>query len=160
MKQIGFVECVGCALVGVLVALCWPGLRTMPVAASAGVPLLAAGLVEAGLGSYLRARVRDNRIGVGPGLVPPVFVARAGALAAASVFAGAFVLGFWAALGMDALLHKGQLLIAERNLPGGLIGVFCSAALVAGALWLRRCCRAPHGGHDDPRGGASSGAGS
>ena len=157
MRRIGLVECVCCALVGVLAALCSPGLRTMPTPAGAGVPLLVAGVAEAGLGSWLRTRVRDNRIGFGPGLVPPVFVARAGTFAAASALAGIFALGFWAAFEVDALLHKSELLIAERNLPGGLIGVLCSVVLVAGSFWLRRSCRAPTGGQDDPHAGAPPG---
>ena len=157
VSRIGPVECAGCALAGALLALCWPSLRTMPTPLGAGVPLLVAGLLEAGLGSYLKARVQDNRIGLGPNLVPPVFVARLGALAAASVLAGVFGFGFWGALGVHALLHKSQLLVAERNLPGDLVGAVCAAALVAGAFWLRRCCRAPGGSEDDPREDGSGG---
>ncbi|EFV13219.2 DUF3180 domain-containing protein [Segniliparus rugosus] len=155
--RIGLVECAGCALAGALFAMCWPHLRTMPTPLGSGAPLLVAGLMEAGLGSYLKTRVQNNRIGLGPNLVPPVFVARAGALASASALAGMFGLGFWGALGVHAFLHKSQLFAAERNFPGDIVGAVCAAALVAGAFWLRRCCRAPGGGEGDPGEGGSGG---
>lgn len=157
LRRIGLAEWAGCALVGGLVALCAPTLRTMPTPVGAGAPLLAAGVAEAALGSWLRARVRGNRIGFGPGCVPPVFMARAGAVAAASALVGIFAFGFWAAFAVHAFLRKGELLVAARSLPGGLIGAACSLVLVAGAFWLRRCCRSPDRGYDDPGGVAPPG---
>jgi hypothetical protein len=136
---------VACVAVGALWALCGPGITTMPQRPAAAAPLALLGLVEAGLGSYLKSRVRGNRIGLGPGLTPPVLVARMGRLASATVFMGAAFAGFWGSLAVFSFLRKGQLLVAERNLTADLVGVVGATALVAGAFWLRRCCRAPGG---------------
>ncbi|WP_187288054.1 DUF3180 domain-containing protein [Segniliparus rotundus] len=135
-----------CVAVGALWALCGPGITTMPQRLSSAAPLMLLGLMEAGLGSYLKSRVRGNRIGLGPGLTPPVFVARVGRLASATVFMGAAFAGFWGSLAVYSFLRAHQLLAAERNLPADLFGVAGAATLVAGAFWSRRCCRAPGDG--------------
>jgi hypothetical protein len=41
-----------------------------------------------------------------------------------------------------------QLAAAADDTPGAVLGLVCAAALVAAALWLQHCCRAPRDGED------------
>lgn len=122
-----------------------------PLPRLAGVTLLVLAVVEAALGSSLRARIRRRR-GTKP--VPPLTAARALALAKASSLAGAVMVGAW--LGVLAyVLPAGG---AGNSAAGGdtvsaAVGAGCAVALVAAGLWLEYCCRTPEGpdSTDDPR---------
>ena len=111
----------------------------------------------------LRARLaaqRDRRPPAGRGTAPvrpvePMLVARLAVLAQASAYAGAALVGVW----VGVLLYVGpavsRLQTAGSDTVTGVVGVVCSAALVAAALWLESVCRIPPGPDDEtPQAGA------
>ncbi|WP_028925461.1 DUF3180 domain-containing protein [Pseudonocardia acaciae] len=112
----------------------------------AGVTLLVLGAIEVVLGFALKARI-ERRPGTKP--VEPLVAARAVALAKASAVAGAVMAGVWLGLLGYLLPRRGELAAAAGDTPGAAIGLACALALVAAALWLQRCCRAPTDRDDD-----------
>src|ERR1700735_4450849 len=66
-----------------------------PITVWTGLSLLAVAIGEALWGRYLRAKISDGEIGVGPGWLHPLAVARAVMIAKASAWVGAVVLGWW-----------------------------------------------------------------
>ncbi|MQA12210.1 MAG: DUF3180 family protein [Pseudonocardiaceae bacterium] len=141
-------ELVGAGLVGlvvvfVLLQLAYQSIPRFPT--FAGVTLLVLALIEVPLAFSMRSRVREGRF------VQPVTAARTVALAKASSLLGAIMLGGWFGVLGYVLPKSGQLLAAEQDTSGALVGVFCAAALIAAALWLEYCCRTPDDQRDDRR---------
>ncbi|WP_245899623.1 DUF3180 domain-containing protein [Geodermatophilus normandii] len=85
--------------------------------------------------------------------VEPMLVARLAVLAQASAFVGAAFVGIWAGV----LLHVGpavsRLQAAGSDTVTAVVGVLCSAALAAAALWLESMCRVPPEERDERRPG-------
>lgn len=130
-----------------------------PLPTFAGVTLLVLAVVEAALGASLRGRIRRMVEGKLDGGRPlqPLTAARAVALAKASSLLGAIMLGAWLGVLGYLLPRRGELAAAADDVPSAIIGAVCAAALIAAALWLEYCCRAPHD-QDDQRSGGQSGA--
>ncbi|MGY2127157.1 DUF3180 domain-containing protein [Blastococcus sp. SYSU DS0617] len=117
------------------------------------VSLAVLALVEALGARTLRARLaaqRAARAGRAPRAgeraarpVEPLLVARVAVLAQASAYVGAVFTGVWAGV----LAHAGPLAArvqdARSDTVTAVIGVLCSLALVAAALWLESVCRIP-----------------
>ena len=127
------------------------------------VPLGVLALVEALGARTLRARLaaqRDRRPPAERGSAPvrpvePMLVARLAVLAQASAYVGAAFVGIW----VGVLLYVGpavpRLQTAGSDAVTGVVGVVCSAALVAAALWLESVCRIPPSTDDEtPQAGA------
>jgi len=119
-----------------------------PLPLFAGVTLLLLAIIETILGYSLKARI-EQRPGTQP--VQPLVAARAVALAKASAVAGALMAGVWAGLLGYLLPRYGQLAAAADDTPGAVLGLVCAVALVAAALWLQHCCRAPTDSDDPDR---------
>jgi hypothetical protein len=129
-----------------------------------GVLAVAEGLGARALGVRLAA-LRDARTGKRPAAklprtapvrpVEPMLVARLAVLAQASAYVGAVFLGVWAGVLAHVAPALTRLQAAESDTVTALIGVVCSAALVAAALWLESVCRVPPEDHD-PTEGASA----
>ena len=132
-------------VVHLLVRLSYGSLPAFP--GTAGVPLAVLGVAEAIGGSALRARIR-RRPGTRP--VQPLVAARAVLVARASALAGALVAGAWAGLLGYVAPRSADIAAAGGDTLAATIGLVGALALVAGALWLQHCCRAP----DDPGDGA------
>jgi hypothetical protein len=111
----------------------------------AGATLAVLGLAEALAGNALRARIH-RRPGARP--VQPLVAARAVLVAKASALSGAIMAGVWAGLLAHVLPRSGEVIAAADDAVAGGIGLLSALVLVAGALWLERCCRTPD---DDPR---------
>jgi Protein of unknown function (DUF3180) len=109
-----------------------------------GFPLLAGATLEALAGNALRARIL-RRPGARP--VQPLVAARAVLLAKASSLAGAIMAGVWTGLLVYVLPRSAEVTAAASDAMSGGLGLVCALGLVAGALWLERCCRTPD---DDP----------
>ena len=62
---------------------------------------------------------------------------------------GAVVAGAWAGLLGYVVPRASTVSAAASDTAAGVVGLGCALALVGGALWLERCCRAP--GDGDPR---------
>jgi hypothetical protein len=103
-------------------------------------------LAEAIAGSQLRARIR-RRPGTRP--VQPLVAARSVALAKASAIVGALMLGLWGGLLAYALPRLDYLAAAGPDARTAGVGVGAAVLLVAAALWLEWCCRAPTPDNDD-----------
>lgn len=100
-------------------------------------PLAVLAVAEALGTRTLRARLAVRR-------VEPLLVARLAVLAQASAYVGAVFTGVWlgvlAHVGPDA----GRVRAAGADTVTAAIGIGCSLALVAAALWLESACRVPH----------------
>ncbi len=106
--------------------------------------------VSARLGALRRARA-IGRHGLPEGAPPPqdvrpvepMLVARLAVLAQASAYVGAVFVGAW--LGVLAYVGPatGRLQAAGADTLTAVLGVVCSAGLVAAALWLESVCRVP-----------------
>jgi hypothetical protein len=130
-----------------------------PLPRFAGVTLLVLAVVEAALGWSLRGRIRRMVEGKPDGGRPlqPLTAARAVALAKASSLLGAIMLGAWLGVLGYVLPRRVELAAAANDLPSAILGAVCAAALIAAALWLEFCCRAPDD-HDDQHAGRQPGA--
>jgi Protein of unknown function (DUF3180) len=129
------------------------------------VPLGVLALAEALGARTLRARLaaqRDRRPPAERGSAPvrpvePMLVARLAVLAQASAYVGAAFVGIW----VGVLLYVGpavaRLQAAGSDAVTGVVGVLCSAALVAAALWLESVCRIPPDADDERPPGAVRG---
>jgi hypothetical protein len=124
--------------------------RIPPLPRFAGVAAAALGIAEAIFGYGLRARIQANR---GEGRhpvkppVPPLTAARAVMTAKATALAGAALAGLWFGLLAFVLPDSSLIAAARSDTLTAVVGLFCAAMMVAGALYLEYCCRAP----DDPR---------
>jgi hypothetical protein len=131
--------------VNLAVRLGYGSLPPIPVLAGATLGVL--GLAEAVAGGALRARIR-RRPGTRP--VHPLVAARAVLVAKASSLAGAVMAGAWTGLLVYALPRSAAVSAAAGDSRAGGVGLACALGLVAGALWLERCCRTPD---DEPDAG-------
>ena len=108
------------------------------------------------------AALRDARAGKQPAArtssaapvrpVEPMLVARVAVLAQASAYVGAVFLGVWAGVLAHVGPAVGRLQAAGGDTLTAVIGVVCSAALIAAALWLESVCRIPPEEHDPTEG--------
>lgn len=119
-----------------------------PLPLFAGITLLVLAIAETVLGFSLKARI-ERRPGTTP--VQPLMAVRAVTLAKASAVAGAVMAGVWTGLLGYLLPRLSQLVAAAQDTPGAALGLGCALALVAAALWLQRCCRAPTDDDHTPR---------
>jgi hypothetical protein len=117
-----------------------------PITGWTGLSLLGLAVAIAGWGFYVRARIRDGEVGVGPGRLHPIAVARSVLIAKASAWMGSVVLGWWLAVVAYLLPRRSTLRVAAEDSPGAVVAASCALALVVAALWLQNCCKSP----DDP----------
>ena len=114
-----------------------------PITLWTGLSLLAVAAVEAGWAVSVRARIREGRIGVGAGRLHPLAAARTLAVAKASAWVGAVMLGWWAAVCVFLLSRRAELAVAAADFPGAVVAAISALALVAAALWLEYSCKSP-----------------
>lgn len=114
-----------------------------PITLWTGLSLLAVAAAEAWWGVSVRKRIRDGRIGVGAGRLDPLAVARTVAVAKASAWVGAVMLGWWIAVLGYLLFRRPDLRVAAADTPGAAAAAASALALVVAALWLQDCCRSP-----------------
>lgn len=142
-RDLAVAALVAAVVVHLFVRLAYGSLPAVPPLA--GTTLGVLGVAEAIGGRVLRARI-ERRPGTAP--VQPLVAARAVLVAKASALAGAIMAGAWAGLLVYVLPRSGEIAAAAADTPGAVVGLACALVLVAGALWLERCCRTP----DDPDG--------
>jgi hypothetical protein len=80
--------------------------------------------------------------------IEPLLVARLVVLAQASAYVGAVFGGIWAGVLAYVGPSIGRLQAARNDALATALGVLCSAALVAAALWLESVCKVPPGEDD------------
>jgi hypothetical protein len=114
-----------------------------PITVWTGVSLFGVALAVAGWGFYVRARIREGEIGVGPGRLHPLAVARSVLIAKASAWMGSVVFGWWLAVVAYLLPRRSDLRVAASDSPGAVVAALCALALVVAALWLQHCCKSP-----------------
>jgi hypothetical protein len=114
-----------------------------PITLWTGLSLLAVAAVEVWWAVSVRSRIRDGRIGVGGGRLHPLAVARTVAIAKASAWAGALMLGWWVGMLVYLGPRRTELRVAAADLPGAIVAVLSALALVVAALWLQHCCKSP-----------------
>ncbi|MEJ8279555.1 DUF3180 domain-containing protein [Pseudonocardia spirodelae] len=141
VRDVAAIAVVAALLGNIGVQLAYGSLPALPVAAAVVVAALAA--AEAAGGFVLRRRIA-RRDGAAP--VPALVAARAVLLAKASSVGGAVVAGLWAGVLMHTLPRAAVVVAAADDSVVAGIGLVSAVALVAAALWLEHCCRAP----DDP----------
>jgi hypothetical protein len=143
---------VAAALVYLLVRVFYGQMPPLPT--FAGVTLLVLAAIEGWLGASLRSRIRNPRKEL-----QPLTAARAVALAKASSVLGAIMLGTWLAILAYVLPRRADLTAAAADFRSTLVGVICSAILIAAALWLEWCCRTPRDQDNQPPGRSSGASG-
>lgn len=146
------------AVIGYLL-LQWNYHRLPALPRLAGMPALLIGLGEAGYGWTLRTRInqpgwtnrreRTDRRGrrSSPGQlsrpVEPLAVARAVLVAKATALAAATFTGLWLGVLVFLLPLAGEVSAAAGDRTSAVIGVVSALVMLAGALFLERCCRTP-----------------
>ena len=120
-----------------------------PITWWTGLSLLAVAAAEAWWGAVVRGRIRDGRIGAGAGRLNPLAVARTVAVAKASAWVAAVMVGWWLAVLAFLVPRRSELRVAAADTPGVLVAVVSAAALVVAALWLENCCQSPGEPSDD-----------
>nr|MBA3488295.1 DUF3180 domain-containing protein [Longispora sp. (in: high G+C Gram-positive bacteria)] len=90
----------------------------------------------------ITTRARIRRV---PGAEPldPLVVARYVVLAKASSLVGAIFTGVYTALALWLWVAAERLIAARGDLPGSLLGLAASVALLAASVWLEYSCRIP-----------------
>ncbi|MFD6392712.1 DUF3180 domain-containing protein [Nocardia sp. NPDC055029] len=139
----------------VAAAIAWVATRfaysTFPsISVAAGASLLPVAAIEAALGYVIKAKIADEKIGDGTDELHPINVARAVALAKASLQVGSLAAGVWLGFLLWVFPQRGTVTAAAADSPGAVVGVLAGSALVAAALWLEYCCRAPEEPPDEP----------
>ncbi|MEU1549129.1 DUF3180 domain-containing protein [Nocardia sp. NPDC005745] len=152
MKPTRILDIVANVLIAALVA--WIATRVAydsfpPISTFAGASLYPVAAIEAVLAFVIRARVNDHEIGDGRHQLHPITAARAVALAKASAQVGSIAAGIWLGFLCWVLPQRGTLRAAAADSPGAIVGMLAGVALVAAALWLEYCCRAPEDPTDD-----------
>ncbi len=114
----------------------------------AGVVAAIVGLAEAVAGWGLRSRIKaaaQPRGGGEPPVkpVPPLTAARAVLAAKATSLAGAAFAGLWLGLLAYVLPASDDVAAAGADTVTALIGLVGALVMIAGALFLEHCCRAP-----------------
>ena len=84
--------------------------------------------------------------------VEPMLVARLAVLAQASAYVGAVFVGVWTGVLAHVAPAVGRLQAAGADTLTAVIGIVCSGALVAAALWLESVCRIPPDERDPTEG--------
>lgn len=120
-----------------------------PITLWTGLSLLAVAAAETWWAVSVRSRIRDGRIGVGVGRLHPLAVARTVAVAKASAWVGAVMLGWWLAVLAYLVPRRAELRVAAADTPGALVAAVSAFALVAAALWLQHCCKSPGEPNDE-----------
>ncbi|MCH9640609.1 MAG: DUF3180 domain-containing protein [Actinomycetia bacterium] len=126
-----------------------------PITGWTGVSLLGVAVAVAGWGFYVRARIGAGEVGVGPGRLHPLAVARSVLIAKASAWMGSVVLGWWLAVVAYLAPRRTTLQVAAEDTTGAIVAAFSALSLVAAALWLQHCCRSP----DEPPENADTASG-
>ncbi|GAD84666.1 DUF3180 domain-containing protein [Nocardia asteroides] len=139
----------------VAAAIAWVATRfaysTFPsISVAAGASLLPVAAIEVALGFVIKAKIADEKIGDGPEELHPINVARAVALAKASLQVGSIAAGVWLGFLLWVFPQRGTVTAAAADSPGAVVGMCAGSALVAAALWLEYCCRAPEEPPDEP----------
>ena len=111
-----------------------------PLPALAGATLLVLAVLELAFALTLRRRLA-GRPGTRP--VPPLQAVRAVALAKASSMLGALMAGGWLGVLVYVFPRRSTVVAAANDTTSGVVGLVSAAALIAAALWLEYCCRAP-----------------
>ena len=114
-----------------------------PITLWTGLSLLAVAAAEAWWAAAVRGRIRAGRIGVGAGRLHPLAVARTVAIAKASAWVGAVMLGWWTAVLVYLAPRRTELRVAGADMPGALVAAVSALALVVAAVWLQHCCKSP-----------------
>lgn len=114
-----------------------------PITVWTGLSLLAVAVGEVVWAASVRGRIREGRIGVGAGRLHPLAVARTVAIAKASAWVGAVMLGWWAGVLAYLLPKRSELRVAAADAPGVAVAALSAFALVVAALWLQHCCKSP-----------------
>ena len=120
-----------------------------PITLMTGLSLLAVAVVEAGWGWSVRGKIAAGQIGAGAGRLHPLAVARTVAIAKASAWLGAVVLGWWLGVLTYLMPKRSELRVAAADTPGVVIAALSAFALVAAAMWLQECCKSPGDQNDD-----------
>jgi hypothetical protein len=125
-----------------------------PLAVLAVAEFLGARTVRARLAALREARSRTGTPAAASRNVPvrpvePMLVARLGVLAQASAWVGAGFAGVWGGVFAHVAPAVGRLQAAGADTVTAVIGIACSAGLVAAALALESACRIPPSSVDD-----------
>lgn len=147
VRDLAIVAAVAAAVGYALTRFNYGSIPQLPRLAGVSAALLGAGEAVAGWG--LRKRIQPPRdrsaraAAVRRPPVPALVAARALRVAKASALAGAALSGLWLGFGCYVVPDAGRAVAVGADAVTAVIGLVCALALMAGALWLEYCCRAP-----------------
>ncbi len=116
----------------------------------AGLPAAVIGVGEAIVGVGLRNRIRSTRGDRAP--IDPLSAARAVAVAKATALAAAALSGLWLGALIYLLPQADRVTAAAGDRTSAVIGLLSAAVMLAGGLFLERCCRTPDDPDEQPSG--------
>jgi hypothetical protein len=116
----------------------------------AGLPAAVIGVGEAIVGVGLRNRIRSTRGDRAP--IDPLSAARAVAMAKATALAAAALSGLWLGALIYLLPQADRVTAAAGDRTSAVIGLLSAAVMLAGGLFLERCCRTPDDPDEQPSG--------
>lgn len=114
-----------------------------PITFWSGISLLVVAALEAGWAVSIRKRIAAGEVGIGPGRLHPLAVARGVSVAKASAWLGALVFGWWVGVLVYLVPHRSELRVAAADTPGAMVAAVSALALVVAGLWLQHCCKSP-----------------
>lgn len=148
LRDLAAIAVVTGILAWILVRYNYNDLPPMPLLA--GIVLYVLAVLEVVIAFIVRSRVDSREVGRASGQLHPLTAARVLALAKASAILGAIAVGVWAGL-LVFLWSQHDVTAAANDRPGAIIGLVGGVVLIAAALWLEYCCRAPDDPTEDPR---------
>jgi hypothetical protein len=123
-----------------------------PITVWTGLSLLGVAIAEALWARYVRDKISEGEIGVGPGWLHPLAVARSLMVAKASAWVGALVLGWWVGVLVYFLPRRSWLRVAAQDTTGTVVAAVSALALVVAAMYLQHCCKSPPDRTEHPDG--------
>ncbi|MDO4909474.1 MAG: DUF3180 domain-containing protein [Corynebacterium sp.] len=117
---------------------------SLPSATWAGA-IIAWGLVVLCIvmGRIIRARIKDNKVGMDRSQLNPLYAAFWYALSGACTWGGAILGGLYGGFATYVIPHHSTLIAAQEDLPAVVVTAIGGWALLAAGLYLERSCQVP-----------------
>lgn len=128
-----------------------------PLRISGSTALWIFAVVAGVLAWTVRRRIAAGEVGQDSSQMSPVFISRCAVFGAAAGWIGALLGGAYGGVAVYLLLRHGELLAAQQDTPGAVVGFLASAAMAVAGVLLERSCLVPPGDGDEHGDGDNDG---